>query len=310
MAVKRAGAGRASSASRSPKVKKGLDVSLKFDKGWTRYNRWLGELTATRRNRVTTWSRLLIRNMADYLAVAVKDNISTMTPDLRAYRNSITVWDVKPLPIGGHTLYPAAVMSEPKSRQVSELHTKRSILSVKPSRVGRENPAVQVLKRHEPWTLDTLPWFPPDSIAEMVSSEVREDEYAAIRDARLKDLPLVLSQLRRAGVRAQKPKPGEFKGRKVTQDTALMALRMEFGVPGSPMDMPHWKPALRSLKKKGFEEMSAALNARYKRTMRTLLDPRFSQWKVIPRRKTIYDTNTLASRSGAFMEKLRIAAIT
>lgn len=310
MAMRRAGTVGRVSAGRPPKVKKGKLVDLKFDKGWMRYNRWLGELTATRRNRVTTWSRLLIRNAADYLAAEVRDKISTTTPDLRAYRNSIIVRDVKPIAVGGHTFYPAAVLSEPKSRQVKELHTKRSILSVQPSRAGREQPAVQVLKQHEPWTLDTLPWFPPDTMAEMVASEVREDEYVAIREARLKDLPLVLSQLRKAGVRAKKPKQDEFKNRAVTQDIALMALRLEFGVPGSAADMPHWRPALRSLKKKGFQEIGAAVNSHYKRTFRTLLDPRFSQWKTIPRRKTITDANTLAKRGASFMEKLRIASIT
>jgi hypothetical protein len=275
----------------------------------TRLRRWLIEATKGKRSRFNAWARLTARNAGDFIADAVKDRIPRSSDELVAYRESIKVFDVKDVRTGGKKLVPVAIVSDPRATVMGDDDATKVALWVDPAPIGRFNPAVDILEKFAPWTPDTLPWWPPSGVADIVSQKVRDDEFVAIRDARTRDLPRVVSALTRAGVRARKPKKNDYKGRRVMSGVALMALRMEFGVPGAPSDSPHWRPAIRDLKRRGVKLIMAGRRGPWRNAKRVMMDPNFASWKIVPRRRTIFDVETLKRDVGPFVRALRLSQI-
>jgi hypothetical protein len=269
----------------------------------------LSETIKGKKNRFNAWARLTARNVGDFIADDVRERIPRSSEELSAYRDSIKVYDIRDVRTGGKKLVPVAVVSEPRMTTLGDEDGVKTALWIDPAPIGRFNPAVDILEKFAPWTPDTLPWWPPRGMATIVSQKVREDEWAAVRDARMRDLPRVVPALVRAGVKARKPKKNDYKGRRVMSGVALMALRMEFGVPGAPSDSPHWRPAIRDLKNRGLKLIMAGRNGKFREARRTMMDPNFSGWKVIPRRKMIYDVEGLKKGLGPFERALRLSQI-
>src|SRR3990172_8572772 len=178
-------------------------VEVKFDRGFHNIQRWMHELTTGKKSRVDNWQLLLVRNMADYLKAEVVKRIPRFPEEMRNYRDSIQVLDVRPVMIGGEKVVAEAVISLPEMVEVKEKDTTESVIWIKPKPNYMGHPAILILMQYQPWTLDTLPWFPPINLAKVIKSKVRQEEYEAIRDARMKDMSEVIPMLQKFKVKAK-----------------------------------------------------------------------------------------------------------
>lgn len=173
-----------------------------------------------------------------------------------------------------------------------------ALVFVRP-RGPRRDPAVAVLARYGPWTLDTIPFLPSKKAAATVLREVSELARGAVSRARLRDKPAWTRALARAGVRDAKAafEVGARSG--VAVPTALfVGARLEFG--GEVPAEPHWRPAIFAARRA--VRRWPLQNAR---TLRRLLtDPTFSPRQLVPRlpKERVVD----ARNRVAFQERLNL----
>lgn len=287
-------------------------LSVGLSKDWAKLLRWLKEATKGKRNRSTAWSRLMSRNAADFILHEVKRRIPPKTDELRAYRDSLVALDMRPTRVGKTIAYPTVVVSNPKEKVLEDAEEGKdtTVLWVRPSRAGRPDAAVSVLVRFSPWTRDTLPWWPPRGRASVVAAKVREDEWKNVHADRERDLPRAIKMLLDAGVRARRPAATEYAGRTVLDGLALMAIRMEYGLPGAPIAAPHWRPAVRALRTRGLKLIMAGRGGAYKEAKRAMIDPDYSGWKAVRKRRMVDDPASLRRDTRAFAKALRLAQIT
>lgn len=287
-------------------------LSVRLTKDWDKLGRWLKESTKGKRNRMTAFARLTSRNAADFILREVKRRIPPKTDELRAYRDSLVALDVRPMRVGKTLAYPTVIMSDPKVTVLDDAEEGKdtTLLWIRPSRrSGRTDPAVAVLVRFSPWTRDTIPWWPPRGRADVVVSKVREDEWNNVHADRLRDLPRAIKMLTDAGVRARKPTAKQNNGRTVLEGLALMAIRMEYGLPGAPVVAPHWRPALRALRSRGLKNIMAGRSGPYKEAKRTMIDPNYSGWKTVRKRRMAGDPDTLRRDLRGFTKALRLSQV-
>jgi len=131
------------------------------------------------------------------------------------------------------------------------------VLYFKPKKIrGRIDPVVGVLMQYQPWTTDTLPFEPPRKFADMVSRRVTRDEVNRVRKAREDSRSEWTQQLQKLGVQPKPKTEDEQAQTKAVADLTFMALRLEYGL-GRTKAVAHWRPAIRSVKKR-VEEMFAS----------------------------------------------------
>jgi hypothetical protein len=148
--------------------------------------------------------------------------------------------------------------------------TKRTVLYVYPKMVrGRAtSPAAALLMRHNPWTMDTLPYEPTKREARMVSRFVSENEVKAIEKQRNDEMAGVKEELAQI-IGQLKPRAKATLDRRVVRDIAFEVLRHEFGVP-PVMGRAHWRPAIRAA-----QQRTAALLSRM---APWFMDPSNREW--------------------------------
>jgi len=281
-------------------------------KGWYKMRRWLKEATKGKRNRSTAWSRLMSRNIADFLLQEIQSHIPAKTAELRAYRDSLVALDVRPTRIGKALAYPTVIVSDPKEivLEDAEEGKDRTLLWVRPSRtMGRSDSAVSVLVRFSPWTRDTIPWWPSRGRASVTASKVREDEWNNVHADRVRDLPKAIKMLLDAGVKAKRPTATEHTGKTVLDGVALLAIRVEYGLPGAPLAAPHWRPAVKALRSRGLKLIMAGRSGLYKDAKRAMTDPNYQGWKTVRKRRMAPDLTTLRRDSRMFMRALRLSQV-
>lgn len=180
------------------------------------------------------------------LVLRLKRKVLQVVPDTaeyRTYRRSLEVFTVRT---------EARVTVEGlrvglRARKVKKVFAKRTVLYVKPRGARRPSPAVEVLAKYGPWTLDTLPFYPRKRDAQVVSRMVTEREVLAVEKQRRKDRPRWRQALSKAGVRPPKArnKVAVPRSARALADLAFEGLRLELGLAGTP-PRPHWGPAIRS----------------------------------------------------------------
>lgn len=154
--------------------------------------------------------------------------------------------------LGGANAF--SVYADPKARKVREVDEPKTLLYIRSRRrLKRVKPEIQVLEKYSPWTLETLPFTPKRSDAQLVSRTVTKREVKKVTKARLRDRKQWRHELLRAGVPLPKPRLGaEGAVPKVVPDVAFEAMRLEFGF--GVKGVPHWRPAIRSLMGPGVAE--------------------------------------------------------
>lgn len=133
------------------------------------------------------------------------------------------------------------------SQRLRSVDVARTVLYVRPRTAGGEvvSEAAVVLSRHNPWTMDTIPYEPNRREASILSRRITEREVQPIESARRRELDGVKAELRDLGVQ-MRPKGKVLLSRRVSRDIAFEILRREFGYP--PMTgVAHWRPAIHML---------------------------------------------------------------
>jgi len=168
---------------------------------------------------------------------------STAPNDIEGYPKMLRVKDIPD--IQGWQITAILPPGWAASQRLRSVDVKRTVLYVKPKVKGGEvvEPATVVLERHNPWTMDTLPYEPSRFEASMTSRRVEEKEARKIETWRRQDLPMVRKELQELGV-ALRPPAKVLLSRRVTRDIAFEVLRREFGVP-PVQGRAHWRPAIR-----------------------------------------------------------------
>jgi hypothetical protein len=208
--------------------------------------------------------------------------------------------------------YSTAVVADPKEMKLeaAEEGKDRTLLWIRPSRsASRADAAVAVLIQFAPWTRDTIPWWPPRGRASVVASKVREDEWNNVHADRVRDLPKAIKMLLDAGVKAKRPTATEHVGRTVLDGIALMAIRMEYGLPGAPVAAPHWRPAIKALKNRGLKLILAGRAGPYREARRAMIDPNYPGWKTVRKRRLVQDADALHRELRPFVKALRLSQI-
>lgn len=171
-----------------------------------------------------------------------------------------------------------AIIAKPKPLKDQAVDSGRTVLYVRPKRnravpIGKE---VQVLEKHNPWTMETLPFSPKRNEAILITRRVSRGEVRRVTAKRKDDKPAWSAELAKLGVRHVRKDtvPPELKTRTV-QDVAFEALRLEFGY-GGVRAVPHWRPsvkeALMSLQEEWRRSASGPVSG-------MVSNPKNSRWK-------------------------------
>jgi hypothetical protein len=200
--------------------------------------------------------------------------------EFRSYRESLKIAKVKGLPPGKEASY--VVHSDIKSRRVGKLEQDKIVLYVRaktarPSRVPKD---VQLLIDLGPWTLDTIPFWPPTGKALVVKRKVSKREVMDVRKKQEKQKAKVRSEVLKAGkkidTKASLSGPRALVG-KAMPDVAMQAISLEFGGDGQRA-IPAWRQSLIEARTIGMKQAPR----RYKQLHNIMYNPRSKDWKKWP----------------------------
>ncbi len=124
---------------------------------------------------------------------------------------------------------------------------KVTVIYVKPKvRQKMEDPGVVILSRHNPWTMDTLPYEPEKRWASLISRRVTEREIRRVVAARKLEQEAVKRELADAGVRFPPRAHPVLLARRVSRDIVFEVIRREFGL--TQPHVAHWRPSIRRVR--------------------------------------------------------------
>lgn len=204
------------------------------------------------------------------LGEAVLEEIKSKVPAqglLASYRDALKLASIK-----GDTPAVAIVADLPADLETIR-HSNEFVILFPLLGGGLDEPAAQVLHQYEPWTFDQVP---PVTITQPVTfKKMAEDEVAGFSQARAADQGAAVADLKKQGVQL-----GErfIVNGKAQIDVASLAMRAEFGGPGSPR-YPHWRPAIARIVQ-GVTIKKVLADAEFVTfVQKTMTDPKFGGWK-------------------------------
>ncbi len=203
--------------------------------------------------------------------------------EYRAYRESLKICEVKGLKGSKEAAY--VIRADIKSRRVGKLERDKVVLYVraKSARPSRTPKAIQILIDMGPWTIDTMPFWPPAGKALVIKRKVSKREVADIRKKQEKPSQKlkVRSALMKVGRKLGNKKAstmGDLKaGGKAIPDVAMQALSLEWGGDGQRA-VPAWRESLIFAKSIGLKTAPR----RYRRLYEAMYDPRSKRWRNWP----------------------------
>lgn len=252
--------------------------------------------------------RMKLQQQLPYLAAAesFKNVLSRIpnTDEMKPYRMALEICRIVGL---GQDEYAFAIRLNQRHRKIKTIDTSNTILYVKPREdtltpVRKE---VEILERFNPWTPDTIPFFPKQSHAFVRTVKAGRRRALKVQFQRTRDRRLWQRELASAGfrntVRKVKTRP-KFKYRKKIPPAVLDALRMEFGLDRDPK--PHWGPGIRRFTVVGVR----SLRRKYPGLTSVLTKLGFRTWRKWP--TTVRSKIRLQEAQGfvAFQKKLGIRA--
>jgi len=190
----------------------------------------------------------IVQVMPQLVARRFLDQLSSKAPSsIKGYPDMLevkTVPGIKGWDVTG-VIPPGWVFSQ----RLRSVDVSRTVLYVRPRTTGKEvvSEAAVVLSRHNPWTMDTLPYEPSRREASILSRTVTELEAQPIESARRRELDAVRAEIRDLGVQ-MRPKGKVLLSRRASRDLAFEILRTEFGYP-PVTGVAHWRPAIHALPK-------------------------------------------------------------
>jgi len=202
----------------------------------------------------------------------------------RAYRESLVLSEVKGLKSSKEAAY--VVRSNIKARRVTKLERDKVVLYVraKSARPARTPKDIQILIDMGPWTVDTMPFWPPTGKAVVIKRKQSKREVADVRKKQEKQKLKVRAEMMKAGRRLGNKKAstiGDLKaGGKAIPDVAMQALSLEFGGDGERA-VPAWRESINAAKTIGLKNAAR----RYKHLYEAMYDPRSKRWKHWPKVK-------------------------
>lgn len=198
-------------------------------------------------NQLPERTEAIIKTFPQLVAFEVLKHIQSNAPNaIEGYPKMLSVKDIPS--IQGWEITAILPPGWAQSQRLRSVDVKRTVLYVRPKVKGGEvvEPATVVLERHNPWTMDTLPYEPSRFEASLMSRRVDEKEARKIEMWRRQELPAIRLELRDLGVQLRPPAK-VLLSRRVTRDIAFEVLRHEFGVP--PIQgKAHWRPAIRMVR--------------------------------------------------------------
>ena len=221
--------------------------------------------------------------------------------EYRAYRESLKVAKVKGLNPNMEAGY--VVYSDIKSRRVGKLEQDKVVLYVraKTARPASIPKDVQLLIDLGPWTLDTIPFWPPAGKAIVVKRKVSKREVSDIRKKQERQKAKVRSAVMKVG-RKVDPKaslsgPRALVG-KAVPDVVGQALSLEFGGDGQRA-IPAWRQSLIEARTIGMKQAPR----RYREFSEIMYNPRSKKWKNWPIVKDSVSSSDVGDYAG-FRKKL------
>jgi hypothetical protein len=221
--------------------------------------------------------------------------------EFRAYRESLKIAKVKGLNPSQEASY--VVRSDIKSRRVGKLEQDKVVLYVraKTARPARISKDVQLLIDLGPWTLDTIPFWPPSSKAIVVKRKVSKREVMDIRKKQEKQKQKVRSAMMGAGkkidTKASLSGPRALVG-KAVPDVMGQAISLEFGGDGTRA-VPAWRQSINEARSIGMKQAPR----RYSRLHEMMYSPRSKRWRNWPKVDDDVTSTEVADYQG-FRKKL------
>jgi len=222
--------------------------------------------------------------------------------EYRAYRESLTLSEVKGMKASKEASY--VIRSDIKARRVGKIERDKVVLYVraKTARPASTPPDIQILIDMGPWTVDTIPFWPPTGKALVVKRKVSKREVSDIRKKQMKQKTKVRSEMMKVGRRLgdkKKSTAGAVKGGgKAIPDVAMQALSLEFGGDGERA-VPAWRESLLVAKTIGLKQAPR----RYKQLHEMMYDPRSTRWENWPKVDDDVSATDLSDYT-AFQKKL------
>lgn len=204
--------------------------------------------TKAARKLVAEWparTRGVRRFVAHWAAERVRADLLDKIPrdGWKAYRSALTVSRVEG-DLGGMEAF--TVYADSKARRVREVDEPQTLLYIRSRRrLKRVKPEIQVLEKYSPWTLQTLPFTPKRSDAQLISRTVTKREVKKVTKARMKDRKKWRHELIRLGVPVPTTRVEAIQLPKVVPDVTFEAMRLEFGL--GVKGVPHWRPAVQGV---------------------------------------------------------------
>ncbi len=171
--------------------------------------------------------------------------LQSTAPDIPGYAKNLKV---QQFTVGKDQVYGVSLPGYAHSNRLKVTDKARVVLYVTPKARGRTpaDPAVLVLERYNPWTMETLPFEPDRKVAAIMSRRITEREVKIIEGYRTKDRKSqVDAELRDLGVKLQRPHP-TLLSRKVSRDLMFEIIRAEYGLVGE-QHVAHIRPSLRKI---------------------------------------------------------------
>jgi len=224
--------------------------------------------------------------------------------DFHAYRRGLEIAKVKGLSPGQ---FAYALHIDLKNRLIRKVRPNSVLLYVHVRKKGAEarDKPILVLEKHNPWTMNSLPFSPDPRFAFITKKRVHPMVVQATTDRRLKERPVWVRELSRAGHRYKFTRKDRWrfpKKARVLPSIALEALTLEFGLGGAKAK-PLWRVGIRRLIKAGLR--SFIKNPKY--FVFPLTKPSYKLWKKWPIRTRHSIAATKAARDYVpFQKKLGI----
>jgi hypothetical protein len=229
---------------------KGFQISFGLDAGTEQTLRLIKQWP----ERMQHVQAQLVYLSADYVRRFVKSRLPK-SQGSRPYRASIEVARTKGL---GPGQYSYTVQIDMKNRLVKQVKTHKVLLEVHPAKRSRKpDPAVLVLERFNPWTVDSLPFKPDRKLGIVIQRKATAKRVTKVTQARTKQRSKWSRELSRVGFKEIRKDTRLKISSSVSSipDVAMDALKLEFGL-GGARPRPAWRLGVRHLIRGGLRSFS------------------------------------------------------
>jgi len=237
--------------------------------------------------RLAAYSKMSTAEIAQQTLAKIVQKIPP-SPDYRAYRRSLEVVEVAGK-TKDHTTY--AIWSKPTKTPKTRLPAEqadRMLIYVRHRRALRTpSAAVSVLVAHNPWTYNTMPFQPKKSEAVLDHRRVSKALVLATARQRQAEETAVREEFQKEGVKPIQDKDQiSLKSSTANLTATQESTKLEFGS-GASRAVPHWRPALRGIARKGILGMMRSKPKGRRFLQKLFTDPKLRVQTMTPRLRRI-----------------------